>query len=144
MPGGFGDAHAEGARARIGIGLLELAQAGLHPGDEHLRLGGLGHRQDHQELVAAQAADHVERAALLAEDAGDLDEQTVARGVPHGVVHHLEAVQVQQQDARVQLVAEAAGDLGREPLLQRAAVVEAGQLVGGGGAVELLDQLASS
>ena len=53
----------------------------------------------------------------------------------------LEAVEIEQQHAGVELVAEAAGDLGREPLLQRPPVVEAGQLVGGRGAVELLHQL---
>ena len=141
MPRRLGDAHAQGAGAELGAGLLHVAQAGLDPPDEHLRFGRLRHRQDDEELVAAESPDHVEGPALLPEDLGHLDQQAIAGGVTHRVVDRLEPVEVEQQDAGVELVAQAPGDLRRKPLLQRATIVEAGELIRGGGAVELLDQL---
>ena len=59
----------------------------------------------------------------------------------HRIVDRLEPVEVEQQDAGVELVPQAPGDLRAKPLLERATIVEPGELVGRGGAVELLDQL---
>ena len=71
-------------------------------------LGGLlaGHvvAQD-GELVAAEAGDDVGRAHGRAQPVGHRDQQPVAGGVAEAVVHHLEAVEVEEQhrDALVAL-----------------------------------------
>ena len=64
-------------------------------------LGGLlaGHvvAQD-RELVAAEAGHHVVRAHGRAQPVGHRHQQSVAGGVAQAVVHHLEAVEVEEQD----------------------------------------------
>ena len=74
MLGRLGDAHAQGTGPEFGAGLLHPPEARLYAGHEDLRFAGLGHRQDDQELVAAQPADHVQGSTLLSEDLGHLDQ----------------------------------------------------------------------
>src|SRR5262245_2627768 len=90
-------------------------------------LGGLD--EQHGELVAAVAADHVDAAGGLEEDVGDAPERLVARGVTELVVDLLQTVQV-EQDHRDRVVESAvARDLLREPDGEEAAIVEPGDLV---------------
>ena len=84
-------------------------------------------RQEHRELVAA-VAEHVVasrgRAATIAR--GDLAQQPVAGLVAQRVVDALELVEVQHDEAERL----AAGDAALEPVLERAVVEQAGQVVG--------------
>ena len=64
-------------------------------------LGGLRARHvlaQHRELVATETRDDVVGAHRAAETVGDRDEQPVSRRVAEAVVHHLEAVEVEEQD----------------------------------------------
>jgi len=71
----------------------------------------------------------------------DLHQQTVAGRMAHGVVHHLEPVEVEQQNTGVELMPQTSRDLGSEPVFQRSPVAQSGQLVGRSSTVQLLDQL---
>ncbi len=53
----------------------------------------------HHELVAADPAEHQSIGDDLAQPPGDLHQQLVAGGMPPGVVHQLEAVEVHEQQA---------------------------------------------
>ena len=75
---------------------------------------------------------------------GGLAQHVVAGLVAVLVVVALEVVEVEQGDVEGRAVAPAAGDLAAECLLPTAAVRHAGQLVGGGQALQPLDQLARS
>src|SRR5439155_5566502 len=132
VPGRFRDAHAQGAGTELGVGLLDFLQTGSYPAHEDLGLRRLGHRQNYQKLVATEPAHHIQGATLLAEHLGDLDEEAVAGSVTQGVVDDLEAVEVDHEDAGMELVAEAAGDFGGETLFEGTAIVETGELVSGG------------
>ena len=131
----FGNSHAQSAGPEFRVGLLDFPKAGLDPGHENPGFGRLGHGEDHEKLVPAKTTDYIQGAALLPQDLADLNQQPVSSGVAHSVVDHLEAVKIQQENAGVQLMAQAPGDLGGEALLQRATVAEPGELVRGGRAV---------
>jgi hypothetical protein len=59
----------------------------------------------------------------------------------HRIVDYLEPVEIQEQHAGVELMPQTARDLGGEPVFQRTAIAEPGQLIRGCGAVELFHQL---
>ena len=100
-----------------------------HRGRAQLARAGLG--QQHRELVAAEAAEHVGRAQAGGERPRHLAQQVVAGGVAAGVVDGLEVVEVDHDQAeRAAVVAEVVGQLGREALGEAAAVERAGQRVG--------------
>ena len=86
-------------------------------------------RQQHQELVAADAADHVGLAHECAQALAQRLQQQVAGGVTMGVVDHLEMVEIDEQQGH--RVAVAAGLRGgeREQFAQQGAVGQAGQVV---------------
>ena len=70
---------------------------GGDPGGDPLRLAHAAHRtEEHAELVAAEAGDHVGRAGGRHEPVRDLGQQQVAGGVPEALVDHLEPVEVEQ------------------------------------------------
>ena len=85
--------------------------------------------QQQRELVAADASRGVGVAHRLFDDGGDLAQHVVAGGVPAGVVHHLEPVEVQ--------VAQGMGRIARlsgvhrlaQPALELAPVHEAGERI---------------
>ena len=93
------------------------------------RLGQVAVRHQHAELVAAEAPERVVGAQLGLQQRAELPQQLVARGVPAGVVHHLELVEVEEHErmaARVELrVLERLAELA----LELAAVDEPGQRV---------------
>ena len=83
---------------------LQSCHTALDPGNErHGFLRG-GHGQDDQVLVPSHASHRVERPALVPENLADQDQQAVPGGVPQGVVHQLEPVYVNQDDAGMQRV----------------------------------------
>ena len=98
--------------------------------DRPLR-GGEVLAHDH-ELVAAVPGDRVGGAQQRAEAGGDAQEQLVASGVAEGVVHRLEAVEVDEQDSheRVDAVLLQQGLL--EPVEQQRPVGEPGEGVAQG------------
>ena len=64
---------------------------------DHDRAVATGLGQDHRELVAAKARHDVGFAGARADDRGGLHQRTAARQVPVGIVHGLEAVQIDEQ-----------------------------------------------
>jgi hypothetical protein len=73
-------------------------------------------------------------------DLGDEDEQPVAPGVAQAVIDLLEPVEIDQHDRGRELVTGGPGNLGLQPLLDRPAVVQAGEAVRRRRAVKLFDQ----
>src|SRR3990170_5920684 len=88
----------------------------------HHLLGRLG--EDDGELVAAEAGGDVGGATVLAEGAPDDLQHVVAGEVAGGVVHRLEAVEVDEQQAEGAAVPATAGDLLLEGLVEVARVPE--------------------
>ena len=99
------------------------AGQGFHPGPR-----GRAPPQDH-ELVAAQAGHRVVRADQIAQPPRHLPEEVVARRVAVGVVHHLEAVEIQRQHHEVALPPAGLPDRRAEAFVQQGAVGEAGQRI---------------
>ena len=78
---------------------------------------------------------------MLQQQPAEQDEIAVARGVSQSVVDQFEAIDIEQDHRGLELVAVAARELGIEPLLYRATVEQAGDLVGSSRALQPLDQL---
>ena len=79
-------------------------------------------RGEHDELLPTPAEDEVARAQLAAQPVVDVDEQPVAGGVAVGVVHGLEAVEVEEAERRGPPAAPDPRLLGGERLGERVAV----------------------
>ena len=75
-----------------------------------LALVGLG--EQHRELVAAEAGEHVGLAQAAAQQLGDAAQELVAGAVAERVVDVLEVVEVEHQDGAAGAVALRVGDLG--------------------------------
>ena len=103
-------------------------------GGECLLLAGLGHEQ--RELVAAQAGEDVLGAGDVAQRGGDRGEHGVAALVAERVVDRLEVVDVEQGERERPLVAQRAGELLAQALVEGAVVGQARERIGGG----LLDE----
>ena len=91
-----------------------------------------GAREQHDELVAAVAADHVVVAQLAAQRRGDHSQLLVARLVAAVVVDRLEVVEVDQEADQRRAVAAGARDLLAHADVQRAVVRQAREGVRGG------------
>ena len=96
----------------------------------------LARRDDHRELLAADPADDVGRADGRAQVVGELDQHLVADGVAEDVVHLLEVVDVEHHERDVLVLARGQRQLTAEALVEVAVVVEAGERVGLGLALE--------
>ena len=95
---------------------------------QHLVVGHAG--REHDELLAAPAAEHVVAAQPALQARGDLAQHAIADGVPVDVVDAPEVVEVEHHHARRHARALAARELGGDRVEHVAAVVEAGQRVG--------------
>ncbi len=95
---------------------------------QHLVAGHGG--REHDELLAAPAADHVVAAQPALQARGDLAQHAVADGVPVDVVDAPEVVEVEHHHARRHAGALAARELGGDRVEHVPAVVEAGQRIG--------------
>ena len=121
--GVVGEGRHAGAQRHLGAlagGADELA--GHDPdavGHRH-HLGGRAVRQQHDELLAADAGDDVDRAGMEAEGFADAAEDLVALAVPVRVVDQLEVVDVEEHQAQgLAGPAGAPGDLTLEGLVER-------------------------
>jgi len=94
--------------------------------------GGIdaGTRQQEEELLAAQAADAIDRPRLVPQNLRELLENFVAGLVPVGVVHRLEAIEVAHHAGERLSKATCVGEHLAEPMLEVPAVVESRQGVG--------------
>ena len=108
--------------------------AGALDGDQRLLLVGLGHEQ--RELVAAQAGEDVLGAGDVAQRGGDGGQHDVAALVAERVVDRLEVVDVEQRERERPLVAQRAGELLAQALVEGAVVGQARERIGG----RLLDE----
>jgi hypothetical protein len=87
------------ARQRVRLGERRLDASGDVPGDR-AGLGGRQVGQEHDELVAGEARHDVVRACAPVQTSGHLAQKLVPSGVAHRVVHVLEAVDVDEEEAR--------------------------------------------
>ena len=94
------------------------------------RIGRGTGRQDDGELLAADPADDVGSANSQLEHVGEDLEDLVALSVPADVVHALEVVDVEHHQRDLLSRPAGALELGAEPLVEVAVVVEPGQRVG--------------
>ena len=92
--------------------------------------------EDHGELLAADPADDVARPDGGAQMVGELGQHVVADRVAVDVVHLLEVVDVEHHERDVLVLARRPGQLAAEALVEVAVVVEAGERVGLGFALE--------
>jgi len=131
------DAHAQVAAVVRG-GKRDRPDQRL--GDGRGRLAGALQAVEHRELVAAPAAQHRAQVGELAlQPAGHVLQHPVADLVAEGVVHRLEAIQVEQQQAV--LLAAGRDDVQRRRLGEAFAVEQPGQGVMRGTERELLRRL---
>ena len=106
-------------RYGAGRGLRDHAPGALDR-DQRLLARGLG--QDPGELVAADPSKRVLGARQLRQDARDTNEHLISGVVPAAVVDLLEVIDVDHRHRERRVVTQRAGDLGGQPLLQRAVV----------------------
>ena len=111
------------------------------------RASGVGpssrRRKQHDELVAAEPGDRVDRAQDRAEPGSDLREHDVADRVPVGVVDLLETVEVDQQDGERTALAPGPPERLLETVVQEETVRQARQGVVQGLVLEGRDVLAA-
>ena len=100
------------------------------PPGEPERVARVTGRHDHRELFAAEAADDIACADERARQLGDRHEDLVADRVSADVVHALELVDVEHQQRHRVAGAARAHELGTQPLVEVAVVVEARKRVG--------------
>ena len=90
----------------------------------------VGTRKDNTEFVAS-ATEHEVRATHCALDGlGDLREHLVADHVTVGVIHQLEAVDVDHQQGERCRVAVGTGCFARKQLVKKSGVIKTGQRIG--------------
>ncbi len=126
--GALRDAHRDRDACR-GLEVAVVQRLG-EARSEHERVARVARRHDHAELLAADAADDVRAAHGVARDARDLDEHLVAGTVAVDVVDALEVVEVEHEDRDRVVRARGPRQLGAQPFVEVAVVVEAGQRVG--------------
>ena len=86
---------------RLGLRERTVGQSLDDPVCDPDDLGGVLHLfEENGELVAAQASEGIPRSKDRRDATTDLDQQFVSRTVTVGVVHGLELVDVDEQDAR--------------------------------------------
>ena len=115
---------------------LDPVEALGEPGRERDRALLAAAGDDHGELLAADPADDVARADARAEVVGELRQHVVADGVAEDVVDLLEVVDVDHHDRDVRVLGRGQRQLAAEALVEVAVVVEAGERVGLGLALE--------
>ena len=93
-------------------------------------LGRARAREQHRELVAAEAGEDVVGAQDAAQARADLGEHGVAGVMAERVVELLEAVDVDDQQRQRLVVCARAGQMRAQPAAELAAVGQAGELVG--------------
>ena len=102
----------------------------------------VGFEQDDRELVAADPRGHVREPDVVADRLGDVLQGSVARLMAQRVVDLLEAVDVDEQQRGLGVVARGASDLALELLVEPPAAREPGQLVLAGALRGVMDELA--
>ena len=89
-----------------------------------------GSRGDHPELLAAEPGERVRRAQRGRDPCCNLAQHLVAHRVSVPVVHHLEAIDIDHQDAHGRAAREGVGRRPLQPPFERPPVRDAGELVG--------------
>ena len=125
VAGGDADARGDGHRA---AGRAEVERLAQHGEDARGHQLGLA-LDEHDELVAAEAADRVAVAQHAADPPGHRAQQLVAHGVAERVVDPLEAVEVDEHRRRLGAVAPGAGEHALGPVHDQRAVGQPGQRV---------------
>ena len=123
-------------RDSAGEAELDPIEALGEPGRERDRTLLTAARDDHGELLTADPADDIARADARAEVVGEIRQHVVADRVPEDVVDLLEVVDVDHHDCDVRVLCRGQRQLAAEALVEIAVVVEAGERVGLGLALE--------
>ena len=97
--------------------------------------------QQHHEFIATEPCHRVAAAYAVHQAFGNALKQQVAHRVPQGVVHFLEAVQVNEEQGKLRLLTVGTGHGDLEPVIKQRAVGQAGELVVLCHAVQALMQL---
>ncbi len=139
VDGDHADAHAEGEDLLLPVE-TEIAHRFQQFARHLLAAVEAAVLEDQPELVATQAPENAAFADGAAQQVRQLLEQFVAGTVSAGVVHHLEAVEVEVHEAVVELAVVDQGAFQRR--LEGVAVQEAGEVVLGGLLLQPLFQLA--
>ena len=105
------------------------------------RLLGREVRQQHADLVATHAADHVERPHRVTAGAGERAQHGVARRLPERLVDQPQPVHVDHREAQLVAVPDGAQELVLGLLLPRLRREQAGELIAGGQLLEPRQQL---
>ena len=92
-------------------------------------LGGAEIGDDNGELVAANTGEGVGRAQGAGEAFGDGAEQLIAGGVAEGVIHQLEAIEVEHDEAGAAAAARALEKRLRKPIVKEPAIWQAGEVI---------------
>ena len=125
-----GHADARVDLEREALDRERLAQAGEQLARDDVGVAGAAQlRQQHAELVAAEAGDRVVLAERLLEAVRDLLQQAVARVVAERVVDLLEVVEVDQHHGRGDVRAAPGGDRLLDAVAEERAVGQAGERV---------------
>ena len=123
------DAEADGHRGVVGEAVVAHRAAQALGDEEPAVLVGVGEHE--RELLAADAGEVVDQALDVAGDDGEALERLVADAVAEAVVDALEVVEVADDDGdRAARCAAARASSARDPLLEAAAVEQAGERVG--------------
>jgi hypothetical protein len=112
-------------------------ELGLERTGERLGRREVGVRQQHRELVAAQARDDVALAQPPRQQPRDVAQQLVAGVVAEGVVDRLEVVEVGDEHRALLAIALDAAELALDLAFERAAVVQPREVVVRGQAAQL-------
>jgi hypothetical protein len=131
------EADREGRVLLVGERLVDSGPNAL---GEHVGAVLVGVRRQHGELLPAHSRRSVEAALGAADCVGHAPEDGIAGGVPVGVVHALEAVEVADDQAEWLVGAAGALELEVEDLLEAAAVEQVGERVAVRGVAEAGDQ----
>ena len=123
-----GDADAQPHLDSLAVNQQRLTGDGLVHlvGDGH----GIGHGRlaaEHEEFVAAEAAQHVGATGALSQQARDLAQHVVAGLVPVLFIDCLEVVEIDEDDAADVVLTHRALDLVLHEFFEVALVVEAGE-----------------
>ncbi|MNN11455.1 hypothetical protein D3C81_1244130 [compost metagenome] len=133
-----GNADAARDVERVAAHLHGLAQRLQQPFGDHAGILGFVDAHQQHEFVAAHAGDGVIGPHHRAQPPGDFHQQAVAHVMAVGIVHALEAVEIDKQHGKARMLAGAGLDGLREAVVQQRAVRQMGELVVQGQEFEFL------
>src|SRR4029077_14007137 len=106
---------------------------------ERTGLLGIGLRQEQRELIAADTKSEIRGAHRVSERGGGEVQNLVAEQMPAAIVHFLQFVHIENHKGELLVIAIGAVEFFFTVLIEEAAIVKAGESVGGGVDLEFLE-----